>query len=426
MMDRQDIAEQIKQEFLHAWRGYQRYAWGHDALRPLSRIYHDWYAQPLLMTPVDALDTMLLMGLSDEATKTTTLIIDSLSFDKDIFVSAFEINIRLLGGLLSSYQLSGDERLLALAEELGTRLSPIFDSPTGIPYRSVNLKTSEVRGMETNPAEAGTLLLEFGMLAKLTDTSGFYDKAKRALVAIYERRAPIGLVGQRIDANSGTWTQGDSHLSAEIDSYYEYLLKGWLLFGDQDCKQMWLESIKAINTYLADELDGELWYGHTDMHSGQRTATHFGALDAFFPAVLALSGDLDRAKRLFASCYKMWMAHGIEPERIDYRTMQIVNAAYPLRPEVAESAYYLFHFTQDGQYLEMGRTLFESLVRYCKTEVGYATLSNVITKEHSDEMQSFLFAETFKYLYLLFASFSTLDFEQVIFNTEAHPLKRMR
>ena len=44
--------------------------WGHDALKPLSKTSHDWYGQSLLMTPVDALDTLILMKLDEEAAKT--------------------------------------------------------------------------------------------------------------------------------------------------------------------------------------------------------------------------------------------------------------------------------------------------------------------------------------------------------------------
>ena len=98
------------------------------------------------------------------------------------------------------------------------------------------------------------MLIEFGTLSKLTGKPVFYDKAKRALVETYKRRSPIGLVGTRINVETGKWTNTDSHISAEIDSYYEYLLKCWLLFGDQDCKRMWQESIAAINKYLADEV----------------------------------------------------------------------------------------------------------------------------------------------------------------------------
>jgi ER degradation enhancer, mannosidase alpha-like 2 len=434
------LAGPVRAEFLHAWNGYKKYAWGHDDLKPLSKTYHDWYAQSLLMTPVDALDTMILMGLKDEAKQTRAYIDKNLSFDKDIEVQNFEITIRLLGGLLSNYQLSGDRRLLVLAEDLGNRLLPVFDSPTGLPYRYVNLKTGKVRGNITNPAEAGTLLIEFGTLSKLTHKQVFYDKAKRALVEIYKRRSPIGLVGTWINVETGEWTDPDSHISGAIDSYYEYLLKCWLLFGDQDCRRMWQDSIAAINKYLAQPMlhdliyagrstgaqvkEPELWYGHADMSTGKRTAKTYGALDAFFPAVLALSGDLDRARRLQDSSFKMWSLYGIEPEELNYDSMQVVSPGYPLRPEIVESAYYLYHYTRNPKYLRMGQTMFQDFVKYCRTDEGYAALKSVVTRDKADSMQSFLFAETFKYFYLLFAPPQTLQFESVIFNTEAHPIRR--
>jgi len=461
----QQLAKDVRAEFLHAWRGYKKYAWGHDDLKPLSKGYHDWYAQPLLMTPVDALDTMIIMGLKDEAAATRKYITRNLSFDKDIDVQNFEITIRLLGGLLSSYQFTHDKQLLTLAEDLGNRLLPVFNSPTGLPYRFVNLKTGKVRGAETNPAEAGTLLIEFGTLSKLTRRPVFYERAKRALVEIHKRRSPIGLVGTWINVESGKWTNTDSHISGAIDSYYEYLLKCWRLFDDQDCKRMWLDSIAAINKYLADEFDRqarpyelELWYGHAEMNTGVRTASTYGALDAFFPAVLALSGDLERAARLQVSSQKMWQRYGIEPEEINYQTWQVVSPGYPLRPEIVESTYYLHHYASFGlsrpqsspsftgalprgaraerrlparsrlasaaSYRQQGRLMFEDFVKYCRTDEGYAALKNVLTKEQADSMQSFLFAETFKYFYLLFAPAATLDFDKVIFNTEAHPIRR--
>src|SRR6266516_433866 len=207
------------------------------------------------MTPVDALDTMIIMGLKDEAASTREYIARNLSFDKDIYVQNFEITIRLLGGLLSNYQLTGDKQLLALAEDLGNRLLPVFDSPTGLPYRFVNLKTGKVRGADTNPAEAGTLLIEFGTLSKLTHKPVFYDKAKRALVEIYKRRSSIGLVGTWIDVDTCKWTDTEIHISGAIDSYYEYLLKCAILFGDQYCDRMWKNSIDSINKYLADGIN---------------------------------------------------------------------------------------------------------------------------------------------------------------------------
>src|SRR5438067_2718946 len=435
-VNKAQLQREVRAEFLHAWNGYKKYCWGHDDLKPLSKTCHDWYAEPLLMTPVDALDTMILMRLNGEAKTTREYVATHLSFDKDIDVQNFEITIRLLGGLLSSYQLTGDKRLLKLAEDLGNRLLPVFESPTGLPYRYVNLRTGKVRGEVTNPAEAGTLLIEFGTLSRLTHRPVFFEKAKRALVEIYNRRSPIGLVGTWINVETGQWTDKDSHVSGAIDSYYEYLLKCAILFDDQDCKRMWSESIAAINTYLTDEVSRqlpslvgqapykELWYGHADMNTGKRTATTYGALDAFFPSVLALSGDVARAQRLQESSYKMWMKNGIEPEEFDYQKNEIVHAGYPLRPEIVESTYYLYHYTKNPEYLLKGTTMWNDFVKYCRTDEGYAALKSVVTKEKSDSMQSFLFAETFKYFYLLFAPPRTLAFDRVIFNTEAHPIRR--
>ncbi len=423
------MAAKVREEFLHAWNGYKQYAWGHDELRPLTKSYRDWHSGSLYMTPVDALDTMILMGLKDkalkdEADRTRELIAKNLSFDQDIEVKNFEITIRLLGGLLSSYQLSGDHRLLNLADDLGRRLLPAFESPTGMPYMYVNLKTGKVRGAVSNPAEIGTLLIEFGTLSKLTGKPVYYDKAKRALVELYNRRSPIGLVGSTINVETGKWMNETSHISGGIDSYYEYLLKASLLFDDKDCEKMWRTSIEAVNRYLADDSAKGLWYGQADMNTGKRVGTHYGALDAFFPAVLARSGDLDRARRLQDSGYRMWTTFGIEPEEIDYSTMKIAYDGYALRPEIVESAYYLHFYTGDPRYRKMGHTFFNSLVSKCRTEAGYAALTRVETGEKRDTMESFFLAETLKYLYLLYAPSETLDLNQAIFNTEAHPIRK--
>ena len=179
-----------------------------------------------------------------------------------------------------------------------------------------------------------------------------------------------------------------------------------------------------IEQISADEIRGELWYGHADMRTGERTETTYGALDAFFPALLALSGDLKRACRLQASSFKMWNLYGIEPETIDYKTMRVVAGSYRLRPEIVESTYYLYHYTGDPEYRRMGEKMLDDFVKYCRAEAGYAALADVTTKQQLDEMESFVLAETFKYFYLLFAPAGTLEFDKVIFNTEAHPLKR--
>lgn len=418
------MADRVRAEALHAWEGYKKYAWGHDELHPLSKQPFDWYGKTLLMTPVDAMDTLTLMGLKAQADEARQLVDTKLNLDQDIYVKDFEITIRLLGALLSNYELTGDKRLLELADELGRRMLPMFDSPTGMPYEYVNLHTGAVRGTKSNPAEIGSLLIEFGMLARETGRQEYYTKAKQALVALYKRRSAIGLVGSEIDVETGAWTDPTAGVMGGIDSYYEYLLKASILFGDEDCARMWRDSETAIEKYLADhELDG-LWYGQADMNTGKRTHTYYGALDAFYPAVLVLDKDTQTAAQLQESSYRMWMLAGVEPEQLDYTKMKITSPGYELRPEIMESNYYLYHATHDEKYLAQGKVYFDALVKYCRTDEGYAALADVRTKKQRDSMESFFFAETLKYLYLLYAPDSTLDFDAVIFNTEAHPMKR--
>ncbi|MGA8730858.1 MAG: glycoside hydrolase family 47 protein [Terracidiphilus sp.] len=425
VVQKAEMAGRVRDEALHAWNGYKKYAWGHDSLKPLSRQPFDWYGQghSLLMTPIDALDTLILMDLKPQADDARRLIDSKLNLDQDIYVKDFEITIRLLGSLTACYELTGDKRLLELADDLGRRMLPMFNSPTGMPYEYVNLRTGAVSGNRSNPAEIGSLLLEYGTLARLTGKQEYYDKAKRAVVELYKRRSPIGLVGSEIDVETGAWTDKTAGIMGGIDSYYEYLLKASILFGDQDCAHMWQESEASINKYLADRRTNGLWYGQADMNTGARTQTYYGSLDAFFPAVLALGGDVKRAAELQDSSYAMWNLAGIEPERLDYSTMQITDPSYALRPEIIESTYYLYHYTHDAKYLAMGQTYFDGLVKYCRTDEGYAALSDVRSKVKSDSMESFFFAETLKYLYLLYAPESTLDFDSIVFNTEAHPLK---
>jgi len=424
-LDAPRLAEEVKAEFLHAWNAYKTYAWGHDGLKPLSKTYYDWYGEPLYLGAIEAMGTLYLMGETEEADNVREFLSRNLSFDKDLSVKVFEINIRVLGALVSGYQMTEDARLLDLARDLGDRLLPAFmKSPTGMPYMYVNLRTGEVKGEKSNPGEIGTLLLEFGTLSHLTGDPKYYNYAKYAFLQVFEARSELDLVGTWINVETGEWLDPDSHLSACIDSYYEYMVKCAFLFDDEDCWNMWRTSSAAIFRYLADTTESGVWYGHADMNTGTRTKQWFGALDAYFPAVLCLAGEIGRAAQLQRSCMQMWNRHGIEPEQFDYATMTAARKRYFLNPEIMESAYYLYVHTEDDHYRQMGKVLFDSLRTYCRVEAGYAELQDVTTKEHYDRMESYFLAETLKYLYLLFAPPEAFDFGAHIFNTEAHPIRR--
>lgn len=418
------MASLVRDEVHRTWQSYMKYARGYDMLLPLSKTGKNWYGYTLLMTPVDAFDTMVMMGLDEDAREAKDLILENLSFDHEITVQVFEVTIRILGGLISAYQLDGDPRFLNLAKDLADRLMPAFQSPTGIPYWGVNLATGEVKGNISNPAEAGTLTLEFGMISKLTGDTAYYQAAKRAVQAVYRRLPSTGLPGSAINIETGEWTDSTSHIGGGIDSYYEYLLKASILFDDPDFKKMWDSSLKSINRFLADTVNGNLWYGHANMVTGERTATVYGALDAFFAGVLALDGKTERAAALQHSNFKMWQLAGIEPEQIDYSTMEIISPAYHLRPENIESAWYLWHITRDKQWQKMGLTYFESLENWCRTDVAFVYLEDVKRKTRGYAMESYFLAETMKYLYLLYADNSGIDLSQMVFNTEAHPFRK--
>ncbi len=423
-VDKTEMAKKVKAEFLHAWNGYKKYAWGYDALQPLSLKPHNWYKTSLLMTPVDAFDTMLLMGLADEAAEAKKLIFEKLDFNLDMEVQNFEVSIRIFGGLLSAYELDGDRRFLSLAEDLGIRLMKAFISPTGMPYRFVNLKTGATSGPVSNPAEIGTYLVEYGTLSKHTGNPVYYETAMKAMTALYKLRSPLDLTAEGINVETGVVTNPESHISGCIDSYLEYMLKGSILFNDNKLAEMWTPTITAVNKYLIDTVNGSLWYGHSDMYTGKRSATDYGSLDAFFAGTLAMNNDLERAAALQKSNYRMWMLNGIEPESMNYKTMTVGNGQYILRPENFEGAYYLYQYTNDPQYLEMGKAMFDNLVKYCRTDEAYASIKDVRTMEKKDYMESFFFAETLKYAYLLFDESGKLNFHKVIFNTEAHPYAR--
>lgn len=426
------LREDVKAEFIRSWESYKKYAWGHDVLLPLSKGYHDWYEQSLHISPIDAYSTIKVMGLDALAKEVEHYIIDSVSWDKDLYVKTFEVNIRILGGMLAMYQYTGDEKILKKTEDFGERMLKAFDSPTGIPYYWFNLKTGHAKGAEINVAEAASYTFEMGILSYYTKNPAYYQAAKKATIAIFERTSEKKLVAERINVETGNWLDSTSHICAGIDSYYEYLYKSYLLFGDKDLKRIWDESIKAINTYLVEESDTSFWYKRVNMFTGEKSTkviTKEGNLeggiitlyDAFFPALLALSGDLERAEKNQASWNWLWNQYGLEPMIYDFDKAEPTYPVYDLNPEIIESAYYLYHFTKKDKYMEMSKKYWSDIKKYCKTDVAFSSVEDVRTMEKKDYMPTFFFAETMKYLYLVFSPKKEFVFDDYIFNTEAHP-----
>lgn len=421
--EKSNEAEKIKAACQYAWNGYTHYAWGYDALRPVTKQGANWYDVSFQMTPVDAFDTFILMGLKEEANDAKSLVLSKLNFNVNQEVQLFEVNIRLLGGLLSSYELDGDPVFLNLAKDLGQRLLPAFNTETGMPYRYINLRTGKTRDSLSNPAEIGTYLLEFGKLTQYTNDSDFYLTAKKAVFAVFNRRSDNDLVGTTINVNTGAWKNRECQIGARIDSYFEYLFKAWKLFGDTDCYQAWRIHNKAIKKYMLKETPNGSFFTRVDMNSGKEIHPYYGALDAFYAGILALSGDIMTAQEIQKGNYYMWTHFNMEPEEFDFNADTIIDPAYPLRPENLESCFYLYRMTKNQNYLIMGKKMIDDILKNCKSKAGYAQIKNVKTLKKEDYMESFFFAETLKYAYLLFSPEKTLDLKKFVFNTEAHPMQ---
>ncbi|MEO7444459.1 MAG: glycoside hydrolase family 47 protein [Ferruginibacter sp.] len=410
----------IREAASHAWAGYMEYAKGYDDLKPLTLKGRNWYPHSLLMTPVDAWDTFTILGLKKEASEAKGLVLTGLDFDVDNEVQVFEITIRQLGALITAYEHEHNIRVLQLAKDLADRLMPAFNTPTGMPYRYVHLQTGKIRDSINNPAEIGTLLLEFGQLSKITGDNKYFAAAKRAVMEVYKRRGKTGLPGEQINVITGEWKSTATHISGYIDSYYEYLYKGWLLFGDEDFHQAFETHAAAIKKHLFVNTPHGLFMKHANMNTGELISYEYGALDAFYAGLLALSGDVEAAKKNQAANYYMWTHFNVEPEAFDFMKDTLMSAYYILRPENIESCYYLYRLTKDDRYLFEGRQMVSDILQHCRTPEAFASLKNVKTFEQHNSMESFFFGETLKYAYLLFAPEKTINLKKQVFNTEAH------
>lgn len=418
---KQNLSQKVKDEFVYVWNNYKKYAWGYDDLKPISKSGSNWYNKTVCMTAVDAYDAMLLMGLEKEAKEAKKLIKDSLNFEIDDYVSNFEMTIRILGGLLSAYQLDNDVYFLRMAEDLGQRLLPAFNSPTGLPYRYVNLKTGDTRDAINVTSEIGTLVLEYGTLSKFSGNPVYFNVAKNALIGLNSRKDPnTGLPGLLIDIETGEWVFKESSISGGIDSYYEYLIKGAMLFKDQELLKIYDESKKNIEKYLCDTVDNRIWYGAANMQTGTRTRTEFGAIDAYYIPVLLLGGDTVKAQNLMKSCFYMWDYYSMSPEKFNYMTNELLIKSSELRPELFESAYFLWQSTQDSSLITRCEDMLNTIIIKCKVLGGYAPIADLLGNKKIDLLNSYFLSETLKYAFLILNDEPTFDLENVIFSTQGH------
>jgi len=230
--------EAIKQAMKHAWDGYKQYAFGFDELRPVSLdSQNNWGG--FAVTLVDALDTLWLMGMKDEFIEGRRYIAESLNLENvKEKVSVFETTIRVLGGLISAYQMSKDRIFLKKADDLGSRLLPAFQTASGLPNEFLSLNNLEgIRRsgrMKFGLADIGTLLLEFRYLSQLTGNQTYREKVDHVFRQLEAIHPPDGLFPNRLEGvgvNVKIPLHGlyNINIGGGGDSFYEYLLKTWLM-----------------------------------------------------------------------------------------------------------------------------------------------------------------------------------------------------
>ncbi|NXX88270.1 MA1A1 mannosidase, partial [Centropus bengalensis] len=433
----------IKEMMEHAWNNYKRYAWGLNELKPISKQGHssNLFGNIQGATIVDALDTLYIMEMKEEFKEAKEWVEKNLDFNVNAEISVFEVNIRFVGGLLSAYYLSGEEvrqyHMCCLIDAHGYFLYFSFPQHSGIgrnwPWAS---------GGSSILAEFGTLHLEFVHLSHLSGNPVFAEKVMNIRKVLNRLDKPEGLYPNYLNPSSGQWGQHHVSIGGLGDSFYEYLLKAWLMSdkADEEGKKMYYDAVQAIETHLIRKSSGGLTY--IAEWKGGLLEHKMGHLTCFAGGMFALGADgapddktghhIELGAEIARTCHESYdrtsMKLGPEAFRFDGGVEAIATRQnekyYILRPEVIETYMYMWRLTHDPKYREWGWEAVEALEKHCRVDGGYSGIRDVYHnhENHDDVQQSFFLSETLKYLYLLFSEDDLLPFEHWVFNTEAHPL----
>jgi len=420
------LGDDVRTQMQWAWQGYAERCFGQDQIKPVSGGAEAFFfpkGSPLGLTIVEALDTLYMMGLDKEVEQGVRWIADNLHFDIDGEVQIFETGIRIVGGLLSGWCGTRDKKLLALAKDMADRLSPAFTkSPTGMPYRFVNLKTGAVRDPESFPAEIGTYIAEWGTLSKATGDKRYFDMAKRATKALFDRRSKIDLVADTINIETGAWGSRRASIGPPTDSYFEYLWDGWQLFGDADFKRWYDVHTAAIVKYQATRVDGRLWFPQVDFETGAILDHHQSELASFYAGLLAQGGAMQLGKDYLASWADVQARYGVLPEGYDTAKMAPDRITNELRPEFVDSCLNLFLLEPDDKWRELARIHYENMKTTSRAKYGFTIIDDITAKpmKQGDLCPGYWWSEQMKYYWLLFSNTDRFDYKTNYLSTEGN------
>jgi mannosyl-oligosaccharide alpha-1,2-mannosidase len=442
----------VKEEFEHSWRGYVKHAWGHDELKPVTRSYKDWVetSKGLGLSIFDAMTTMALMNMTKDVDLAVDFVTKHADFGQDLRISTFETVIRVVASLLSTYELTGERHpaLLRQAVVVMDKLLWAFNTSTGLFHQQVNLKNHhhwnpEWTGGGSILSELGSVQLEMRTLSYHTGDPT-YDMKATHIASVLAQRCPADMLCPTyIEVADATFRDDRLTLGALGDSFYEYLLKQYLLTGKTEKKYraQALTALETISTrllrystpsrqaYLAEFSEGNLDHKMDELAcfaGGMFALTALEVKDSEHPLQYTRT-----AEELVTTCFKMFASQntGLAPESVEFHGGADFSngpAQYLLRPETVESLFYVWRLTKKAKYRDMAWEIFTNMMEYCRVPSGgYTGLVNVniVPPETDDVQQSFWLAETMKYLYLIFSDDDLVPLHDWVFNTEAHPLR---
>ncbi|AMD22002.1 HGL338Cp [Eremothecium sinecaudum] len=460
----EDYKNEVRDLFYFAFDSYLTHGYPYDEVKPISCVpktrnfthEHDLITNDVLgnftTTLVDSLSTIAILGDVDRFAEAVELVDKTIpaDFSLDVTIQVFETTIRILGGLISAHLYATDptkkvylgpsynNHLLTKAKVLADRLLPSYLTRTGIPVPRINLrsqfqKIDYMLVSENNAAAAASPMLEFTMLSYLTHDDKYREVTAYAFKKTWDLRSELNLLSMSFNPDTMEIYHPMTGTGASIDSFFEYALKGSILFDDSELYQIWAESYYALSIHAK----ADWFFYNVNTQSGEMITPWIDSLSAFFPGSQVLDGDVADAEMKHLMFLKLWNTYGGIPERWLFspprdRGRTPVNVSntvqlgwYALRPEFVESTYFLYRATKDVFYLNIGWHILQDLKTRFKFECGFAGLQNVITGEHQDRMESFVLGETLKYLYLLFDESNELhksSQRNQIFSTEAHPM----
>jgi len=469
---RNSRVESVTNAIHHAWSGYSTYALDADELLPISRTGQNNWGH-LQWTLVDSLDTLYIAGLHQDLKHARDHLAKA-SFNQNSVVSTFEMTIRLLGGTLSTYELTKDPFYLSIAESIGNKVLGAFGAKSGIPAKSVHMifgHPSLLGLFQTRVQSlvgAGSLQLELSNLSYHTGKTKYAKAGRDAISALAKAQRLASetyattrnenlkkLYPMMYNIDSGEHLENSLYftMGSGADSFYEYLLKLYILEGcrDEELLNLYVNAMDNMMEFLVKDFDinGESASILVDQYEGY-TIKRMNHLACFVPGMLALGAFygkthnipvlLERyddhmrvSRQLMKTCVYFYTSQptGLSAEEYKWVTYQAeslvpisTSTDYRLRPETVESLFILYRVTGDSRYREIGWEIFQSIEKHCRTDIAYASVKDVtkIPVEHEDKMESFMISETLKYLQLLFSDEDILSLDKYVFTTEAHPL----